>query len=65
MGLVRSQVIRRYVITITWHLFCEQKAASILNIPCKEVCINPSGLYQRSAPREPVSKIVHWNGWKH
>jgi len=47
------------------HLFCEQKAASILNIPCKEVCINPSGLYQRSAPREPVSKIVHWNGWKH
>jgi hypothetical protein len=47
------------------YLFYEKEAASILNIPYKEVRINPSGLYQRAAPLEPVSKIVYWNGWKH
>jgi hypothetical protein len=42
-------------------MFYEKEAASILNIPYKEVCINPSGQYQRFAPLEPVSKIMHWN----
>ncbi|PWU79795.1 MAG: nitroreductase [Candidatus Nitrosopolaris wilkensis] len=52
------------------HLFYEQEAASILNIPFKEVmqvALIPvgytKGIHFKSVPREPVSKIVHWNGW--
>jgi nitroreductase len=52
------------------HLFYEKEAASILNIPYKEimqVALIPvgytKGIHFKSAPREPVSKIVHWNSW--
>jgi len=51
------------------HLFYEQEAARILNIPHKEVmqALIPvgytKGIHFKSATREPVSNIMHWNSW--
>ena len=52
------------------HLFYEKEAASILNIPYKEVmqaALIPvgytKGIHFKSVPCEAVSKIVHWNSW--
>lgn len=54
----------------SFHLFFEEDAAKLLGIPFKEVmqtALIPvaytKGSEFKPAPREPVSTIVHWDGW--
>jgi nitroreductase len=52
------------------HLFFEEEAANILNIPQKQVmqaALIPvayaKGTDFKPAPRDPVHKMIHWNRW--
>jgi nitroreductase len=52
------------------HLFFEEEAANILNIPHKQVmqaALIPvaytKGTDFKPAPRDPVRKMIHWNTW--
>ena len=54
----------------SFHLFFEEDAAKLLGIPFKQVmqaALIPvaytKGSQFKPAPREPVSTIVHWDGW--
>jgi nitroreductase len=54
----------------SFHLFFEEDAAKLLGIPFKEVmqtALIPvaytKGSEFKPAPREPLSTIVHWDGW--
>lgn len=54
----------------SFHLFYEEDAAKLLGIPFKEVMQTTlipvaytKGSKFKPAPREPVSKIMHWDGW--
>jgi nitroreductase len=65
---------RSFGLGTTWtsfHLFCEEEAANILNIPYKEVmqaALIPVaytiGTDFKSAPRNSVHTMVHWNTWQ-
>ena len=64
---------RMFGLGTTWtsfHLFYEQEAANILNIPYKQVmqvALIPvaytKGTDFKPATRDPISNIIHWNGW--
>jgi hypothetical protein len=52
------------------HLFFEEEAANILNIPYKQVmqaALIPvaytTGTDFKPAPRDPVDTMIHWNTW--
>jgi nitroreductase len=54
----------------SFHLFYEQDAAKLLNIPYKEVMQTTlipvaytKGSKFKPAPREPINTIIHWDGW--
>ncbi len=54
----------------TLHLFFEREAAELLGIPYERItqtALLPvaytKGTDFKPAPREPLEKVVHWNGW--
>lgn len=54
----------------SFHLAYEREAASLLDIPYDQVmqaCLLPvaftKGVYFKPAPRNDVSKMIHWNRW--
>ena len=64
---------RCYDLGTSWtglHLFFEEEAANILNIPYKQViqaALIPvaytKGTDFKPAPRDPVDTMIHWNTW--
>jgi nitroreductase len=64
---------RCYGLGTSWtglHLFFEEEAANILNIPYKQVmqaALIPvaytKGTDFKPAPRDPVDTMIHWNTW--
>jgi nitroreductase len=64
---------RCYGLGTSWtglHLFFEEEAANILNIPYKQVmqaALIPvaytKGTDFKPAPRDPVGTMIHWNTW--
>ena len=54
----------------TLHLFVEEEAANVLSIPHDQVTQvalialgHARGTAFKPAPRDPVSTVVHWDGW--
>jgi nitroreductase len=72
---VRSFMLaaRMFGLGTTWtslHLFFEQEAANMLNIPYQQIMqatliplAYTKGTNFKPAPRDPISKITHWNSW--
>jgi nitroreductase len=64
---------RMFGLGTTWtsfHLFYEQETASMLNIPYQQIMqatliplAYTKGTNFKPAPRDPISKITHWNSW--